>query len=703
MKANPLGDIRAEADHEMLHHTFVETPDYKTLITVSDRPIVVGRRGSGKSALSYGLSRHWRQVPKTRVVVLAPEEDQMFALRPLIGQFGSKFSLLRAACRLVWRYALLMELAIVASQSYRFPSDTDTELLRRHIRNWCKTRATGVSARLKSMLLPLLSKQSQPEQRIGSLASDLEANQVQDALVDTLARMKTTFVLLIDKLDEGFEADELGIALADGLLLATVDVNDRIPTCQTKLFVRDNIGRAVAATDPDYSRDLEGQVIRLHWDESLLLNLTCTRLRHAFSLDIESDTKTWNKCTGESLRGIAGFRKVLRLTLYRPRDVLTLLNQAFYRALRQERTKIVLEDLESTAHDISKARMTDLHKEYGAIVPGISQLTHSFRDRDPELSGKDASELVNSVLAIEAKDRISQQHFEIVNDPHELVRSLYGVGFLGIKDPTSGGFTFCHDGSSPMHAIGDDERVLVHPCYWMALGLTRRVLADTEAEEIHDDYSIHIDSQTPEIRKAALSKHITALDKIPVGVEGATEFEEWCLRAIRVLFAGQLSNVELHPNKHAAQRRDIVGTVTDSRGVWKRIHEDYQTRQVVFEVKNEAKLTPDTYRQVISYLTGEYGRCGFVINRDADMELRRHSTELNNTREMYNSHNKLIVRITAKFLAGLLSKLRNPQKHDEANNRLQKVLDNHTRLYVAGVTTSSSRKNRHRRRASKRA
>ena len=37
VKANPLGDIRAESDHEMLGLSFIETPDYKTLISTADR------------------------------------------------------------------------------------------------------------------------------------------------------------------------------------------------------------------------------------------------------------------------------------------------------------------------------------------------------------------------------------------------------------------------------------------------------------------------------------------------------------------------------------------------------------------------------------------------------------------------------------------------------------------------------------------
>ena len=203
MKANPLGDIRAEADHEMLGHAFVETPDYKTLIGGSDRPIVVGRRGSGKSALSYRLTDYWREASRTHAIVLAPEEDQMIGLRPLIGRFGTKFSLLRAACRIAWRYALLMEIASDAARTYRFPDTTSTGLLRQHTKNWC--RSQGFSARLRSALQPAITRSGSPEDQIANLPAALQVNQVQDALVEVMPRLKTSFVVLIDKLDEGLK------------------------------------------------------------------------------------------------------------------------------------------------------------------------------------------------------------------------------------------------------------------------------------------------------------------------------------------------------------------------------------------------------------------------------------------------------------------------------------------------------------------
>ena len=104
----------------MLDLAFLETPEYKTLIETGDRAVVVGRRGTGKSALAYRLAEHWRRVPSTTVVEIAPDEDQIVALRGQIELFGTKFTHLRAASRIAWRYALLLELAAAVSRHHRF-------------------------------------------------------------------------------------------------------------------------------------------------------------------------------------------------------------------------------------------------------------------------------------------------------------------------------------------------------------------------------------------------------------------------------------------------------------------------------------------------------------------------------------------------------------------------------------------------------
>jgi hypothetical protein len=78
-RANILGDLRAEYDHQMLKSAFLETADYKTLIDTTDRPIVVGRRGTGKSALSYRLEHHWRSASRVDTIALAPTRTRSSA------------------------------------------------------------------------------------------------------------------------------------------------------------------------------------------------------------------------------------------------------------------------------------------------------------------------------------------------------------------------------------------------------------------------------------------------------------------------------------------------------------------------------------------------------------------------------------------------------------------------------------------------
>ncbi len=107
MKTNPLGDIRAENDHEMLDRVFYETPDYRSILEEHKRRIVVGRRGTGKSAMFYKLQAHWSAEPRTLRIELTPIETDVIGLRPIIALFGTKPSYLRAACKLAWRYGRL--------------------------------------------------------------------------------------------------------------------------------------------------------------------------------------------------------------------------------------------------------------------------------------------------------------------------------------------------------------------------------------------------------------------------------------------------------------------------------------------------------------------------------------------------------------------------------------------------------------------
>ncbi|MCK4385987.1 MAG: hypothetical protein KAW16_02920 [candidate division Zixibacteria bacterium] len=168
---------------------------------------------------------------------------------------------------------------------------------------------------------------------------------------------------------------------------------------------------------------------------------------------------------------------------------------------------------------------------------------------------------------------------------------------------------------------------------------------------------------------------------MPEGVEGWKDFENWVFRTIKILFSGSLTNPQLHPNPACVQRRDIVATNAAERGFWKRVYDDYRTRQVVFEIKNSQELENDDFRQALSYSGRDYGNFVAIIYRDDNYRLVEKYR--NWVKEIWNQHNKLIFVIPDSFLVRCVRKLRNPKRHDYTEDALGKRLDTFVRSYLA--------------------
>lgn len=690
-KPNAFGDVRAENDHRALDATFYEWQDYKTLFETSDRFIVVGRRGTGKSALTYQLNKIWksRQSP---VVMVAPQEEQVIGLRPTAALFGSTVSRIRAGVKLAWRYALLLEVALKLHDDYKARESIESKpVLAAHVKQW-RLHGPNCIERLRSVLRSSVSHAATEEDRIADIASTLQLSRITEDVVSVTEKLRKQFVILVDRLDEGYEPDVIGTGIVDGILYGTDDIRSILKTrVRAIVFIRDNIFRAIETEDKDFSRNLESQVLRLHWDQQELFYMVARRVRFLFSIDKESDTKVWNSITAAELHGREGFKKCLQLTLYRPRDVIALLNAAYYHAQRQQRETLIQDDFDNSAKQISLTRYGDLGKEYESVFPGVTSLTSAFTNGQAELTWREAVDKVGLAMTADGLDQKASQHFSILKSPETALQGLYGIGFVGLFDSSLGSFVFSHDGKRSDKDFCVSDKLMVHPCYWSALSLSHGHLDEGEAEEIYDEYDITIASHSTEQRKKLLGQIISELTSISVGSEGATQFEDWSKRVLEIAFARQLVNIQLKPNLSATQRRDIVAT-NEGLGVWRRILEDYGTRQVVFEVKNYESIGVDEFRQVHSYLGREYGRLGFIICRDSIDGLQK-GPELDAFKEFY-SKGSIIIKLTAKQLVSILSKLRSPDKSDAGELLLARLLDTYVRLYAAGQSDVDGRKSR---------
>tara|TARA_R110001592_G_scaffold167023_4_gene402313 strand:- start:125 stop:2185 length:2061 start_codon:yes stop_codon:yes gene_type:complete len=680
VKGNVLGDIRAEQDTDMLDHAFWESSDYKSLLESYDRPIVVGRRGTGKSALAYRLSKYWSSKPRTQIIKITPEEEQVIGLREIFEQFGDKYLHIKAGTKMAWRYAIYMEVLLDIANHYKFKNNLDVSQIREHFKTW-GTRRQSISTKIRLKLKSILNVNDSPQSRIADLADKLELDLIEEVLLEALEKSNIQYIVFADRLDEGYSPDNLGIAIVDGFVQAAIDIKSKINERVVAFaFIRDNIYRAISKLDPDFTRNIEGQTLRLHWDEYNLFNLVCSRIKHAFNCSQENSVRIWNQYAVRELKGREGFRLALKLTLYRPRDILVLLNDAFLRANSSGRSEIILDDIDATAKTISLNRLNDLHKEYEYIFPSLEEFTGAFYGCNSELTYTDSNNRINSVLQHDSLAKDKQQDIFLFEDSRQVLQRLYSVGFIGIHNEQSASFVFCHDGKDPDRDLTSDSRLLIHPCYWLALSTSKLQLNADEAEDINDEYDIEISSETKNQRNRRIEALLQEMAAIEEGLKGAHDFEAWCVKSLKIIFAGSLCNIELHPNKNGLQQRDIVATNLEESKFWSRALRDYGARQVVFEIKNYQNMGAQEYRQLNSYLCNDYGTIAFIVNRSLNNNLEK-GRELNWARELYSDHKKVVIKLSFKFLEKHLKKIRNPQKHDAVDIELNSLLDTYVRMY----------------------
>jgi len=383
-----------------------------------------------------------------------------------------------------------------------------------------------------------------------------------------------------------------------------------------------------------------------------------------------------------------------RSALYRPRDVLALLNSAWQNACRARREHIIVDDVESAAKAISQTRLDDLRKEYRRVLPGIDEFVNIFHGAHSQPMYVEVLDLIER--ASESLSSDAAQSYEIFGGPAGVFLALFSVGFVGVRT-ASGDYEFCHDGAtSGLDGLGPDCRVAVHPCFWHAMDLQDADLPVEVAVLVHDDFDTATgQGAVHDQRLRQLGKVLVDYDQINAGPEHASKFEEWVHRAICVLFAGELTNITLHPNVNAAQRRDIVATNSTNSGFWKRLFDDYRCRHVVFEVKNYEDLDTADFNQAVAYGGDRYGKVSFIVHRGAtglDPNDRAH------IKSRYFGTQHLIVLLPASTLLLCLKKQRSVRRADYSEETLARLLDTYERQYL-GV--DSGKKHARRRRAKK--
>jgi hypothetical protein len=380
-----LGDVAAENEIAGLREYFVRTAQFNEASRGHAR-LIVGRKGSGKTAIFYALRNTHGSRRSHLVLDLKPEGHQFVRLREAVLSSltpGLQDYLLTA----LWNYLLLAEIALKITDLEYTWAQRDQNL-------WASFRTLQATYEAQNIddrgdfserllvQVELLSEKFAPHRGESLSASRLtellfkdNIRLLDDAVGDYLSHKEEVW-LLIDNLDKGWPTR--GATAEDILILRTLlgatrllqrQLEKRRVAFKCLVFLRNDIYELLVAETPDKGKDTP---IVLDWDDvevfrSIILSRVAATLRGVQSFD-----EAWASIAEPYVGTQDSFIYIVQRTLMRPRDLLRFVNRAIQIAVNRRKTRVSAEDIlkaeESYSEDILLETQFELQDVYRARV-----------------------------------------------------------------------------------------------------------------------------------------------------------------------------------------------------------------------------------------------------------------------------------------------------------------------------------------------
>ena len=227
-----LGDVRAEEDTKMLKEAFVETDDYRTLIERNERCIVVGRRGTGKSALALKLAERQEGEGSAILITIAGDEEENIGIEEKIQKFGKSYGRQKAAAKLVWLYAIWMEI-LQQVRDRGNDGQKGRKIRKERVNKWVQG-GRSIARRVGEVLRETTERGAAAE--VGELDRQLDVRRIGEEVGTTLEKEGKMVYIIVDRLDEGWEVSDSGIAAVNGLVQGIIETRTRVKSVVPIVF-----------------------------------------------------------------------------------------------------------------------------------------------------------------------------------------------------------------------------------------------------------------------------------------------------------------------------------------------------------------------------------------------------------------------------------------------------------------------------------
>lgn len=598
---------------------FVRTPALAVAADpTSTRCFFVGRRGTGKTALTYYLSTAAQScvslhplvfVPTTTTLDLATLRDtRQRPFRSLTAAFTRALAD-EAVCEWAKRGKVKLDnLPDPLSRERQIIEDLDFD--RRVL-----TCHGDIEAALNEHSEKEWIRQMNRARDVAHSADDLGTSRSLQA------------TLLLDRLDEAWDGSDKAVIFLMALMHACVQMTSTHKAIRVLLFLRENIFERVRQIDNEFAR-LETSVVSLDWTKALLLEFVERRLQASLTTKPALGGETWD-CFFESTANDCSRSMVFDYCQERPRDILTYCSFAIESAQSQGHSVVAIEDLQAARRRFSESRLKDVGDEYSENFPHIDLVLSCFYGLGTEFTLGAITGMIQKLLVHEEIKQACASWLFRHTAPESFTELLYNVGFAGIRTDDTVSYRSLGVKSPTPPAITQRTHIVIHPCYWDALNLRQVVIG-----VLGDDIELKSEGIVPDLPDAtsladygdALKRLQEEVETTPHGQTAAAQWESVVGDVIRLCFFRSLSNVqEKCRNVGGTIIRDWVASNVAQSGFWEMVRLRYDATQVVWECKNYAELAADDFHQAAYYIGGRAaGRLVIIVFRG---EVKKHYYE----------------------------------------------------------------------------
>ncbi len=478
-----FGVPAAERDDDLIA-CFVSSETY-TRLTEGKKTIILGNRGSGKSALFKKFADDER-VKGNIIVQLAPEDYSYELLSELMKKEKEGSWAKQGAYAAAWKYLIIVTvMKNIVRAGKKFKQGPESRIY-----SYLRDHHTGIDTNPIGTLISYLKRMEGV--KIGKYEAGIKAQELRRLYaleeiasyvndIDIICASKKAFVF-VDELDKGWDASEDAIAFVAGLFQAALSINNQFENIRVLLSLRKELYDNIPSLYDD-AQKVRDIIETVEWDEPRLLELIARRISNkVVALKSLSSEDIWNHVFQEVLeyRQTKSFNYIVDRTLYRPREIIQFSNDIAEKAHAQLLPETLPYDYRQIAdaeYVYSEARLKDICSEYRFQYPELQSLMETFRGRSYNYTRDELEEHLLKVLVDDIHIPDEARSWCDRMEPENLIEILWHIGLFraqavgGLKARRRSGSTYLGSHQISSLNLRSIQRFHVHPMFRAYLGL----------------------------------------------------------------------------------------------------------------------------------------------------------------------------------------------------------------------------------------